>query len=159
MPSSLHHPPLPSPPDLRSSPVKRTHWHSRARASCGGGAATSSASCVRFTAMICARHHSADTGSKGTPEGSFAGKDAPWPVKISFVNKIVPLWSGRIVSVTSGACARVHCSCPPRACCHHASTQGHTISSHLTIKDVCWPGEGECASECQWRSSSGGTQP
>ena len=54
--------------------------------------------------MICACRHIADVASKGVPQGAFAGKDAPWPVKISFVNKIVPLWSGRIVSVMSGAC-------------------------------------------------------
>jgi hypothetical protein len=39
---------------------------------------------------------------QGTPQGAFASKDTPWPVKISFVNKIVPLWSGKIVAVASG---------------------------------------------------------
>ena len=39
---------------------------------------------------------------QGIPQGAFAGKDAPWPVKVSFENKIAALWAGKIVAIASG---------------------------------------------------------
>ncbi len=39
---------------------------------------------------------------QGLPNGKFVGKDAPWPVKISFTDKIVQGWAGKIVTIASG---------------------------------------------------------